>query len=539
VTQIAPGSRLRASGATDVGRRRQVNEDRFHVDVGRGIFVVVDGMGGHAAGGRAADTALAAMIERLERQTGTIGDRLREAITIANNEVHRLAASRADWSGMACVATAAVVDGDRAVVGHVGDSRLYRLLDGRIEKMTPDHSPIGEREDAEEMSELEAMRHPRRNEVYRDVGSEPREPSDPGFAYVGEFDFPPGAGLLLCSDGLTDLVPSDAIRRIISAHAGAPERVVRALVAAANDAGGKDNITAVYAERPETALAAQPVHLVPAPAASGSQRRRWPLIFAAGALTGLAVGFVAASRGWGLPAVTGMAIPAAGSAVIVRPSESIMTAVAAALPGTSVIVEPGEYRERLSLRDGVRIISRVPHGATIRAPHTGSEASAAVVATGITNAEIDGFRIVGDAGSPLGVGVITRDASVRLVDLDITGAMTSALDLGAGDAVALLGSHIHDNPGAGLVVRTGATPRITNNLFARNATGDRFARPIVVEATAAGEWSHNVFTGMTVQDLAGVDASSRASLAAGNLFVAPPAGVQSPLHGRGRGAVAP
>jgi len=528
----APRSRpLRASGATDVGRRRLVNEDRFHVDVARGIFVVVDGVGGHAAGGKAADTALAAMVERLERQTGTIGDRLREAITIANNEVHRLSSSRPDWTGMACVTTAAIVDGDRAVVGHVGDSRLYRLLDGRIEKMTPDHSPIGEREDADEMSELEAMRHPRRNEVYRDVGSEPREPLDPGFVYVGEFDFPPGAGLLLCSDGLTDLVPSDAIRQIISAHAGAPDRVVRALIAAANEAGGKDNVTAVYAERPATvALEAGPA--VDAPVATRPTRARWSAVFTLGALAGLALGFVAATRGWGLPEVTGMAGPAPASIVIVRPTESIMAAVTAALPGTTVIVEPGDYRERVTLRDGIRIISRVPRGATIRPPASGLEADTAVVATGVTNAELSGFRIVGDVTAPLGVGVITRDASVRLVDLDISGATTSALDLGPGEALALLSSHIHDNPGAGLVVRAGAAPRITNNLFVRNATSDRFATPVVMEAAAAGEWSDNVFKGMTVQDVTGLDASRRSTLLQGNVFVPLPPATPSP----GRGA---
>jgi serine/threonine protein phosphatase PrpC len=199
VTAAAP---LRAFGATDVGRRRQTNEDRFHVDLPRGIFIVVDGVGGHAAGDKAADTAIAAMIERLERQTGAIPDRLREAITIANNEVHRLASSRAEWKGMACVTTAVVADGDRAFVGHVGDSRLYRLIDGRIDKMTPDHSPVGEREDAAEMSELEAMRHPRRNEIYRDLGSEPRDPADSGFAYIAEVPLAPGAALRLCSDGL-------------------------------------------------------------------------------------------------------------------------------------------------------------------------------------------------------------------------------------------------------------------------------------------------------------------------------------------------
>lgn len=527
---------LRAGGATDVGRRRQVNEDRFHVDLPRGIFIVVDGMGGHAAGDKAADTAIAAMTERLERQTGTIPDRLREAITIANNEVHRLAASRPDWTGMACVTTAVVVDGDRAFVGHVGDSRLYRLVDGRIEKMTPDHSPVGEREDADEMSELEAMRHPRRNEVYRDVGSEPHDAADPAFVYVAELDLPPGGALLLCSDGLTDLVPSETIRRIAIGHAGAPDRVAHALIAAANDAGGKDNITAVYVER-----AATPIRAAAADDGDGGSPRRATSRgrvvagMALAAFAGLAAGLIIAGQGWGWPRVTGMAGVWPAGVVVVRPEESIMAALAGALPGTTVLVEPGEYRERLTLRDGIRVLSRVPRGATIRLPAGAAESDAGVVAAGVANAELSGFRIVGDAASPLGVGIITRDAAVRLVDLEISGAVTSAVDLGSGDGLVLSGSHIHDNPGAGLMVRMGATPRITNNTFAKNASSDALSTALIIETGAAPEWSENVFTGMTLQDIAGLAAPIRTSLSEKNLLVASPQAATPTAGRRGRG----
>ena len=101
----------------------------------------------------------------------------------------------------------------RAIVGHVGDTRLYKLRRGRIEKITRDHSPVGEREDARELSERDAMQHPRRNEVYRDVGSEPHEPGDPEFIDIHEIPFEPDAALLLCSDGLTDLVDSAVDQR--------------------------------------------------------------------------------------------------------------------------------------------------------------------------------------------------------------------------------------------------------------------------------------------------------------------------------------
>jgi serine/threonine protein phosphatase PrpC len=162
---------MRCAGASDPGRVRENNEDRFHVDVTRGIYIVVDGVGGQAGGETAAETALLQVRTRLERAAGSIEERLREAITLANNEVYRLSRTNAEWTGMACVLTAAVVADGQVTIGHVGDSRLYKLRRRTITKLTHDHSPVGEREDAGELDELDAMRHPRRNEVFRDVGS--------------------------------------------------------------------------------------------------------------------------------------------------------------------------------------------------------------------------------------------------------------------------------------------------------------------------------------------------------------------------------
>ncbi|MGH9144553.1 MAG: PP2C family protein-serine/threonine phosphatase, partial [Vicinamibacterales bacterium] len=239
---------LTAAGDSDPGLQREVNEDRFHVDLARGVFVLVDGVGGQAAGGKAADVAVAMLKKRLERETGPTADRVREAITIANNEIYRIASQRSEWTGMACVLTVAVVGDQRAIVGHVGDTRLYKLRGHCIEKVTHDHSPVGEREDSSEISEVDAMRHRRRNEVYRDVGSEPHAPADPDFIDLHEIAFEPDAALLLCSDGLTDLVESAAINQIVTQLAGRPHDVVAALIEAANDAGGKDNVTVVYVE---------------------------------------------------------------------------------------------------------------------------------------------------------------------------------------------------------------------------------------------------------------------------------------------------
>src|SRR5580698_5553436 len=178
---MAVKTSLRYAAASDPGKRRKNNEDRYHVDPDRGIYAVIDGVGGQAAGETAAGVAVEVIRERLERQTGTPEERLREAIALANNEIYSLAHSNPEWSGMACVLTVALVEDDIVTVGHVGDSRLYLLQSGSITKMTHDHSPVGEREDRGELTEDEAMHHARRNEIYRDVGSAEREPDDPGF----------------------------------------------------------------------------------------------------------------------------------------------------------------------------------------------------------------------------------------------------------------------------------------------------------------------------------------------------------------------
>ena len=147
----------------------------------------MDGMGGHQAGEKAAEIAVERIRVRLERQTGSVEQRLREAITLANNAIYESAQNKPEWKGMACVLTAAVVENGQVTVGHVGDSRLYKIKRGTIEKITHDHSPVGEREDNGELTETEAMQHPRRNEVYRDVGSEERTPDDEGFIDILHF----------------------------------------------------------------------------------------------------------------------------------------------------------------------------------------------------------------------------------------------------------------------------------------------------------------------------------------------------------------
>ena len=128
----------------------------------------------------------------------------------------------------------------------MGDSRLYLIWNGTIRKLTSDHSPVGEREDRAEISEEEAMLDPRRNEVSRDVGRAPRSAGDRDFIEIRQCRFKPDAAILLCSDGLTDLLTAAEISAIVERYSGDPARVAADLVDAANDAGGKDNITVIF-----------------------------------------------------------------------------------------------------------------------------------------------------------------------------------------------------------------------------------------------------------------------------------------------------
>ncbi len=238
----------RAGVASDAGRQRSANEDRVLADEERGVFLVVDGMGGHAAGEVAAETAIQVLQERISSFDGDsdLEEELRQAIAAANNAVYRLAQERSEFTGMACVLTLAVARADRVSVGHVGDSRLYLAWNGELRKLTSDHSPVGEKEDGGELTEEEAMHHPRRNEVYRDVGSQVHQPDDTEFVETKSFLFRPDAALLLCSDGLSDVLTSAQISSIVERYEGDPDDVARQLIAAANRAGGKDNISVVF-----------------------------------------------------------------------------------------------------------------------------------------------------------------------------------------------------------------------------------------------------------------------------------------------------
>jgi serine/threonine protein phosphatase PrpC len=240
-----------SAAVSDPGLHRANNEDRVFADDTGGIFLVVDGMGGRAAGELAADAAIQVIPKHLESSDGDLAERVRQAITAANNEIYRLAQDREECHGMACVLTLAVARDDQITLGHVGDSRLYLIWNGNLRKVTSDHSPVGELEEQGQLTEAAAMSHPRRNEVFRDVGSRPREAHDEEFIQIKSFPFRPGAALLLCTDGLSDMLTSAEISEIVERYSGDPELTAQELVAAANQQGGEDNISVIFVAGPE------------------------------------------------------------------------------------------------------------------------------------------------------------------------------------------------------------------------------------------------------------------------------------------------
>jgi PPM family protein phosphatase len=444
---------LKCAGASDPGLVRHNNEDGFFCDPDRGIFLVVDGIGGQAAGEKATEIAVARIRARLDRQTGTIEQRVRESIAMANNEILRAAASHAEWAGMACVLTLAVLEDGTAVVGHVGDSRLYKIRQGRIGKLTHDHSPVGEREDGGELSEAEAMHHPRRNEVFRDVGSEPHQPDDPNFIEILHVPLEPDSALLLCSDGLSDQVPSKDIRLTVERNASDPEAAVRELIDAANLAGGKDNVTAV--------LVAGEQFRAPSRGSRSSTGRSRGIFASRAAIflygVALACGVAWFTRSlWQPPPVA--IVPRTLAVGAGQAFGTIQEALDMARSGDTVELAPGEYAEPVRLKSGVTFRSRVPRGAVLHAT---------VFAEAVQGARLIGLRIAADPLHPLAQGILLIDSEVELNDVEVTGAGVGIEIRGAASPV-LVANAIADCAGDGILISGPSTPWLSHNSLLRN-----------------------------------------------------------------------
>jgi serine/threonine protein phosphatase PrpC len=447
---------LKCAGRTHPGRVRTNNEDDFRVDPDRGIFFVVDGIGGQAAGEKAAAIAVERLRARLERQTGATDQRIREAIAIANNEILKAARANPEWQGMACVLTVAVLENGSAVVGHVGDSRLYLLRRGKILKVTSDHSPVGEREDKGEIGEAEAMRHPRRNEVFRDVGSEEHEPDDPNFIQIETIAFDAETALLLCSDGLSDQVPSAEIKASVERHAGDPDAAVRELIDAANRAGGKDNVTVVIVEGEQFTAPAEPSA---APVSRNPLASR-PAVFFYGLALALGAAWFARPYFLPPPVVIEARTLTVGPAA---PFDTISAALAEARANDTVEVLGGEYREQINLKSGVTLRSRVPREARLVAS---VENAPAIAAKDIHNARVAGFLIQGNAQAPLSTGILLDNSSVEIDGMDIEGANVG-IEIRGAASPSLSGNAIHDCIAEGVLIAGPSAAWISHNTFQR------------------------------------------------------------------------
>jgi protein phosphatase len=231
----------RAAWLTDTGRRRVRNEDAYVFEPP--LFAIADGMGGARAGEVAAGLAAAA----LKDGRGTVSDEasLEARIAEANRQVWEQSVADPRTAGMGTTVTVAFVDqpASRVVLGHVGDSRAYRLRGDELEQVTTDHSLVAELVESGVLTPEEAERHPQRSAITRAVGTERAIDADV-FSLPGEV----GDLFLLCSDGLTDMLSEAEIADVLVAAERDPETAARALVDAANAHGGEDNITVVLFE---------------------------------------------------------------------------------------------------------------------------------------------------------------------------------------------------------------------------------------------------------------------------------------------------
>ncbi len=244
-------------GITDTGKMRKNNEDTFIAEpVRSNTFIaacVIDGVGGYAGGEVAAQLAKECILDALKKP-GEVMASMLEAFTNANEKIYSEKKKSTDNDQMACVVTLALADieHNKFYYVHVGDTRLYLLRDNTLVKITKDHSFVGFLEDSGRLTEEAAMRHPKRNEINKALGFDASIAVD-GYVETGDSPFLPGDVLLLCSDGLTDMVSNSAMSSILNSGKTLAQKA-NELVDAANNAGGKDNITVVLVHNDKSPL---------------------------------------------------------------------------------------------------------------------------------------------------------------------------------------------------------------------------------------------------------------------------------------------
>jgi len=252
---------IEAYGRTDVGRRRKVNEDSFLVSPETSLYAVCDGMGGHNAGevaSRMAIETISAFITRsavekeitwpwgLDANLSFDANRLKTAIRLANARVFQAADNREELTGMGTTVVTALVSGETLTVGSAGDSRCYLVRGGELKQLTRDDSWVSAALGEGILNSDDVERHPLRNVITKAVGARDAIDLD-----VLEHDLEPGDLVMLCSDGLHGMINDQEIAKVLQAAPGSLEAASAQLVEAANEAGGRDNITVVLLRRTE------------------------------------------------------------------------------------------------------------------------------------------------------------------------------------------------------------------------------------------------------------------------------------------------
>jgi len=230
---------------TDVGRMRSDNEDSLYANANRerGLFIVADGMGGHAAG----EVASAMAIDILSREISidhplereAPAERIAEALRRANDAIYTRTLTEVDKQGMGTTVSVLFLAGEHYIIGQIGDSRVYLLRDGNLRQLTTDHSYVQEQVDAGLLTPEQARVHPYSNVITRCLGASATVEPD-----IYESDAREGDMFLLASDGLTGMVEDSRLAQLLQQKAS-PSRVVNSLISEANARGGVDNITAI------------------------------------------------------------------------------------------------------------------------------------------------------------------------------------------------------------------------------------------------------------------------------------------------------
>jgi protein phosphatase len=255
---VAGRASIVGAAETSVGKVRDHNEDAHYIDPEAGIFVVCDGMGGHAAGevaSRMAVETIEAFINDTrdadvnrtwpfpyDTNLSLDGNRIKAAFRLANRRLASAIEADDTLRGMATTAVAVLLGSGTPVVAHVGDSRAYMLRDGSFAQLTQDHSWVGEQVRAGVLSEADARRHPWRNVVTRAIAG-----GDDPEVEVSALPLQPRDRVLICCDGLSSVVAPDTLTSIVKTDAPLDE-LCQKLIAAANEAGGPDNITVVMVD---------------------------------------------------------------------------------------------------------------------------------------------------------------------------------------------------------------------------------------------------------------------------------------------------